>query len=185
MLASSPALASSPEKLDELFELPHAATIVAKAIAVVANKRSFFMIPSYVGSARSPPRPGPLLPKKSRTVETRSPPSFASLRSPALRTRGRSDAPRAYFPTPSNAKRDSRPGASSLEKCRFLDERTQGHEGCWMLSSMTSQTAAQKAPRANEPARDQKNRESESKTRDDERETLIDDDLYANLAHTD
>jgi len=54
-----------------------------------------------------------------------------------------------------------------------------------MLSTMTSQTAAQKAPRATEPTHDTKKREIEAKTRDDDRDNLADDDLYANLAHTD
>lgn len=49
---------------------------------------------------------------------------------------------------------------------------------------MHTQTAAQKAPRAIEPLSEQKKPEAEP-TRTEDREILDDDDLYANLAHTD
>jgi hypothetical protein len=55
-----------------------------------------------------------------------------------------------------------------------------------MLSTMTIQTAAQKAPRSIDPKNDTKKHDVETtRTREDDRETMLDDDLYANLAHTD
>ena len=53
---------------------------------------------------------------------------------------------------------------------------------------MHTQTAAQKAPRAIEPLSEQKKPSSlidGETTRTEDREILNDDDLYANLAHTD
>ncbi len=50
---------------------------------------------------------------------------------------------------------------------------------------MHIQTAAQKAPRAIPSSPEQKQPEAETTTRTEDRETLCDDDLYANLAHTD
>ena len=54
---------------------------------------------------------------------------------------------------------------------------------------MHTQTAAQKAPRAKQPSTEQQKPSSlidgETTTRTEDRETLFDDDLYANLAHTD
>jgi hypothetical protein len=50
---------------------------------------------------------------------------------------------------------------------------------------MTTQTAAQKAPRAIPSATEPKQPEAEATTRGDDHETQLDDDLYANLAHTD
>ena len=50
---------------------------------------------------------------------------------------------------------------------------------------MHTQTAAQKAPRAKQPSTEQQKPEAETTTRTEDRETLHDDDLYANLAHTD
>jgi hypothetical protein len=55
-----------------------------------------------------------------------------------------------------------------------------------MLSTMIQQTAAQKAPRTTDHSKDTKKHETEAtRTREDDRETMLDDDLYANLAHTD
>lgn len=53
---------------------------------------------------------------------------------------------------------------------------------------MPTQTAAQQAPRAIEPLSEQKKPSSlvdDETTRSEDREILDDDDLYANLAHTD
>ena len=52
---------------------------------------------------------------------------------------------------------------------------------------MHTQTAAQKAPRAIEPLSEQQKPSSliDGETRTEDREILIDDDLYATLAHTD
>ena len=54
-----------------------------------------------------------------------------------------------------------------------------------MHVTMHTQKAAQQAPRAVDPSPEQKKPAADATTRSDDRETILDDDLYGNLAHTD